>query len=94
MNWDTFAGVYFIAAAVLIGASQIVFQRILREVNGKSPADQKISSWWAAMRFGVVLQRHSTLFPRSKKRTLLWSFAIAGFSLFILVLTHYLGSGR
>jgi hypothetical protein len=92
MNWDPFGGAYFIVLAVLIGAGQIVFQETLREVNGKSTPDQKISTWWATMKLGVVLQRHRKLFPQSKKRSLLWLFAIPGFSLFTLVLTHYLGS--
>jgi hypothetical protein len=85
MNRDAFFSVGIIVSAVLIGIGYIAFNRIVGEVNAKSPADSRISPWWANMRFGMVLHRHRRFFPQSKKRMLLW-FAPAGFCAFAALL--------
>jgi hypothetical protein len=75
-------GIFFsigvIVSAALIAAGGILFNRIVGEVNAKSPADQRISPLWANMRFGVVLHRHRKFFPQSKKRTMLCLALVAG----------------
>jgi hypothetical protein len=86
MNLDAFFSIGIIVSALLIGSGGILFYRILGEVNARSPADQRISPWWAKMRFGVVLQRHREFFPQSKKRAVLWFAFAAGFCALIVLL--------
>jgi hypothetical protein len=43
MNWDLAMDAGIITSTLLIGCSDILFYRILGEVNGKSPSDKKFS---------------------------------------------------
>jgi len=83
MGRDLFS-VGVIVSVLLVGSGHIVLQRILREVNGKSPADQKISGLWVGTRLGVVLERHRKFFPHSGKRKSIGFLFGAGLCVFFL----------
>jgi hypothetical protein len=98
MAWPLFITLGIGAASALLLAGNFAFYDVLEDVNSRSPIDQQIGPMWVNTKLFMVLQRHRKLFPHSALRTRMWSFMIAGFSLFLLTvalgLSHYSAVGR
>ena len=58
----------FVTAVVFIIRANLIFYRILGDVNANRAANQQISFLFVSLRFGEVMSEHGKLFPRDPKR--------------------------
>lgn len=92
--------VYPVAILSLIGIgvslaviANMLFYRLLGEVNGKRSPKEQISMVAVNLKLGRVLRIHTELFPESKKRQQMKRLFLTGFLLmaggFIIGIVHY-----
>ena len=78
--------VLFVTAAILIIRANVIFGRMLDEVNSNRAANEQISFLLVNLRLGQVIAEHSRLFPTDKKRRQMKISGGIGFALLLLVL--------
>jgi len=75
----------FVTAVVFIIRANLIFYRILDDVNANRTANQQISFLFVNLRFREVMSEHGKLFPRDPKRRQMKISLGIGFGLAILV---------
>jgi len=60
--------VLFVTGTILIIRANVIFGRMLDEVNANRAANEQISFLFVNLRFGQVMTEHARLFPTDKKR--------------------------
>ena len=81
-----------IATAICIIRANVIFGRILNEVNSSRGANEQISFLFVNLRFGQVLAEHRQLFPADDKRRQMHIWLWTGFAL-IAVFAIFLAVG-
>jgi hypothetical protein len=84
----------FVTAVVFIIRANLIFYRILDDVNANRAASQQISFLFVNLRLGEVMSEPCKLFPRDPKRrqmkiSLGIGFGLALLVVFVLVLGQY-----
>jgi len=76
-------GLLFVTAVVFIVRANLIFFRILDEVNAKRAANEQVSFLFVGLRLVEVTSEHGRLFPQDKKRTQMKTATLIGFALLL-----------
>jgi nitrate reductase NapE component len=60
--------VLFVTRTITIIRANVIFSRMLDEVNSNRAANEQISFLFVNLQFGQVIAEHARLFPTDKKR--------------------------
>jgi hypothetical protein len=84
----------FVTAVVFIIKANVIFYRILDDVNASRTVSQQISFMFVNSRFGEVMSEHGEMFPKDPKRRQMKITLGIGFGLLALSAIFVLALGQ
>jgi hypothetical protein len=83
MNWPLLLVlVTSLSGFITVGMSNVLFYRMVREINNAVPEDQRMNLWTLGMKSRRVFKQHRELFPNSVMRSKMGWLSAVGLVLF------------